>query len=108
MVDLPVDPHSSPERLRLTLLEIGDEAGWWLYESANPPGYVDSQGHTYEVGTYTLQIPPPQGPEPADSGELTERVLLADEVKGYVLGAADRYPGGTELIAYRLTLLPLE
>lgn len=109
MDDLPVDPRMSPGRMRITMLEIGDEAGWWTYQSANPPGYVDSRGHRYDENTFTLLIPPPQGHESPDAEEeLRERVLLAPEVIGYVLATADRYPGGVELIAHRLTLLPYE
>lgn len=103
---LPVDPRASPERMRIDLLHIGDEAGWWSYQSANPPGYVDSAGRTYDRDTYTVLIPPPQGHEQPDGqADLSERVLLADEVKGYVLATADRYPRGVELIAYRTSLL---
>lgn len=102
---LPVDPGMSMERQRITLLQIGHEQGWWQYESANPAGWTDSTGHTYDRRTYTLLIPPPQGHESPDAlGETTERVLLDSEVHGYVLATADRYPGGVELIAYRQTL----
>ncbi len=103
---LPIDPSLSPERQRITMLQIGAEEGWWEYQSANPAGYVDSRGHRYEVNTYTLWIPPPEGSPEADN--LRERVLLAAEVVGYVLATADRYPGGVELIAHRPTLLPIE
>lgn len=103
---LPIDPGMSPERMRITMLQIGGEEGWWDYESANPPGYVDSLGRRYDVDTYTLLIPPPEGSPEADS--VRERVLLASEVVGYVLATADRHPGGVELIAHRPTLLPID
>lgn len=104
--DLPIDPGMSPERMRITMLQIGAEEGWWEYRSANPPGYVDSRGVRYDVDTYTLRIPPPEQSPEAD--DIRERVLHASEVIGYVLGAGDRYPGGMELIAHRLGLLPID
>jgi hypothetical protein len=81
---------------RRILLGIGHRAGWWNYESENPPGYVDRAGRRYDTTTYTLVLP-----------QASERVLLADEVPGYVLATADQY--GDEAvasIAYRVTLLP--
>lgn len=62
---------------RRALMGYGDSKGWWRYESENPPGYTYG-GVTYERRSYTIKFP---------SGQ--RRVLLAGEVDGYVLRAAD-------------------
>ena len=99
-MDFPVDPDSHPQSKRRTLLRLGGTLGWWRYESENPPGHVDRNGHTYpDVVTYTI-VRPGEGTTAA-----RERVLLADEVIGYVLAAADAR-GEALAVAYREGLTP--
>lgn len=93
--DLPVTGKTEPSKRRI-LLEIGDTEQWWTYESENPAGYVDSQGTAYQSVTYTILLP-----------DETERVLLADEVLGYVLATAEQYGDeGLAKIAYRAGIQP--
>lgn len=100
MEDLPVDPAASPQSRRRTLLRAGHTLGWWTYESENLPGHVDRRGRAYsDTTTYTIVLP---GDGPTRD---RERVLLADEVVGYVLRAADEH-GATREIAYRPGLTP--
>lgn len=93
-MELPVDPSSTPQSKRRTLLRLGERLGWWTYESENPAGHVDRRGYEYPAITYTLVLP----------GEGTtaerERVLLVDEVIGYVLRAADERDQ-VDQVAYR-------
>lgn len=94
-MELPVDPASSAPSKRRTLLRLGDHLGWWKYESENEAGYVDRRGYEYPGGiTYTI-VQPGDGPAAG-----RERVLLADEVIGYVLRAADDR-GEVAAVAYR-------
>lgn len=93
-MDLPVDPSSSAPSKRRTLLRLGERLGWWTYESENQAGYEDRCGYEYPGITYTI-LRPGDGPT-ADR----ERVLLADEVVGYVLRAADER-GEVAAVAYR-------
>lgn len=80
--DLPIPEDTRPNDRRRALLRFGANRGWWTYESENLPGHVDRSGRRYEALTYTIVRP--HGPV-----QLRERVLLADEVEGYVLGYAD-------------------
>lgn len=91
MPDLPISPREPEPSKRRTLLRYGHDRGWWTYESENQPGYTDRNGHTYAGVTYTLRLP---------DLDDAERVLLADEVYGYVLATADQY-GKAAAIAYR-------
>lgn len=93
-MELPVDPSSSAQSKRRTLLRLAERLGWWTYESENPAGYVDRRGYEYPGTTYTI-VRPGDGPA-ADR----ERVLLADEVIGYVLRAADDR-AQVDAVAYR-------
>lgn len=93
-MELPIDPTSSAQSKRRTLLRLGERLGWWTYESENPPGYVDRRGYEYPATTYTIVHP---GTGPAAE---RERVLLAEEVLGYVLRAADERDQAAA-IAYR-------
>lgn len=101
MPDLPVDPDQSDQSKRRTLLRYGHDREWWDYQSENRPGYVDGAGTVYGVVTYTLVLPPVGDRPPR------ERVLLADEVIGYVLRAAEDR-GEVDRIAYRPGLTPLD
>lgn len=99
-MEMPVDPTSSAQSKRRTLLRLGERLGWWTYESENPAGHVDRNGYEYPGGvTYTI-LRPGDGTTAA-----RERVLLADEVIGYVLAAAD-HRGEAAAIAYREGLTP--
>lgn len=93
-MDLPVDPSSSAPSKRRTLLRLGETLGWWTYESENQAGYVDRRGYEHPGITYTI-VRPGRGP-----AVDRERVLLTDEVVGYVLGVADQR-GEAAAIAYR-------
>ena len=94
-MELPVDPSSSAVSKRRTLLRLGAARGWWAYESENDAGHVDRRGYEYPGGTtYTIVLP---GDGPAAD---RERVLLADEVIGYVLRVAEEH-GEVAAIAYR-------
>ena len=102
MTDLPIDPMDTEASKRRTLLRLGDSLGWWRYESENQPGHVDRHGHEYAAITYTLMLPDPAGS--AHDAVTRERVLLADEVLGYVLRAADER-GEAARVAFRDGLL---
>lgn len=56
MPQLPVDPDQRPPYRRRALLRIGQDEGWWDYESENPPGYV-AGAVTYDETTYTIRLP---------------------------------------------------
>jgi hypothetical protein len=102
VTELPIDPLDTEASKRRTLLRLGDSLGWWRYESENQPGHVDRHGHTYAGITYTLLLTGPGwGNRPAAE---RERVLLADEVLGYVLRAADER-GDAARVAFRDGLL---
>lgn len=97
--DLVVDEHMPALKQNRILLGLGAERGWWRVESENDPGHVDRSGNSYTTVTYTLRLPYQD-----DAGE---RVLLAAEVKGYVLATADQYGDeGVRAIAYRPGLVP--
>ncbi|MEU7591176.1 hypothetical protein AB0A95_33390 [Micromonospora sp. NPDC049230] len=97
-MDLPVDPSSRAQSKRRTLLRLGEQLGWWTYESENLPGHVDRLGYEYPGVTYTI-VRPGDG-----STAERERVLLDEEVIGYVLGVADTR-GLVTRIAFREGLL---
>jgi hypothetical protein len=98
---LPVDPDARLDAQARALLRIGHEQRpqWWTYESENNGSYMDRWGRVYEGVTYTLMLP--------DGGDerVRERVLHLDEVRGYVLGAAD-VRGEAWRVAFRVSLLP--
>lgn len=54
--DLPLNPDLRPPYRRRLLLRLGQESGWWTYESENPPGHV-ADGWTYARTSYTLRLP---------------------------------------------------
>lgn len=110
--ELPVGRGSEQSR-HVTLLRVGHEQRWWRYESRNEPGYVDRNGRDYRGVTYTLVLPKrgeeliDHGAPEADQADVAarERVLLAEEVYGYVLRAAEERDAVAK-IAYREGLLP--
>lgn len=54
MPQLPLNPDLRPPYRRRLLLRIGQEAGWWDYESENDPGHV-AGGVTYDQASYTIR-----------------------------------------------------
>lgn len=111
MPDLPIPEDERPNSRRRALLRFGEGREWWVYESENPPGHVDRRGRRYEVTTYTILRPSPVVDGRQSSAAVRERVLLADEVEGYVLGRADHEPDADQVVAqlaYRQELLPRE
>lgn len=97
-MDLPVDPASRAQSKRRTLLRLGEQLGYWTFESENLPGHVDRAGYEYPGVTYTIVLP--------GDGSVAdrERVLLDEEVIGYVLGVADTR-GAAAAVAFREGLL---
>lgn len=69
---LPIGPSRPPYRRR-TLMRRGTEAGWWTYESENPPEHLGPDGQPYGVVTYTVRI-----------GDGRRVVLTVGEVDGFL------------------------
>jgi hypothetical protein len=93
---------------RRTLLRHGDTLGWWAYESENAPGHTDRHGREYKGVTYTILRTGPAYQNSAGKplpARDRERVLLADEVLGYILRAGDERDQA-DRIAFREGLLP--
>jgi hypothetical protein len=68
-----IPSEQRPPYRRRALMRRGAEAGWWTYESENPPGHTDAAGVTHSGVTYTVRLP--DGPRV---------VLTADEVDGWL------------------------
>ena len=96
---MPIRGDLPPLARNRVLLQHGETAGWWTYESENPPGHRDSNGHEYPVVTYTLRLP-----TAAEDYRLT---LLASEVEGFVLATALTWgEDAVNAIVYRPGLVP--
>lgn len=86
--------HAIPEDTdettrRFLMLNRGDALDWFGFRAANPPGYVDHQGVTYTVWTYSIML-----------HDETQITLVEGEVEGFVYATALEHDQVAE-IAYR-------
>lgn len=96
---MPIRKDLSQQQRNQLLLQYGEQAGWWKYESENQPGYRDESGLEYHVTTYTLRL------ESADDDH--ELILLEGEIEGFVLATALQWgDDAVEAISYRPGIVP--